>query len=185
MRSLAEDLGVLTLGTMTGTTLYQALAVAREFREPGDLVNGIVIHPRMPEKRAWETMLNAYADRLYFAWHSFLPLRSPIADEASALDVFSRRPEYQQLSVAANDFFALRQRLCTDVAPRHHGLFWGSSPDDHLTPNSIYGQGLRGPAMYAAVASAMEHSRKRDLARAEPERRVSNWTRWFGLTTTP
>jgi hypothetical protein len=168
----AKTLGVLSLGTVTGTTLYQALAESQALREPGELLTAFVLHPRMADQRAWQTLENAYAHRLFSAWHSFLRLRSPIAEEARTLDAFTRDERFARLSDVARDFFDLRQRFCTDVQPAAHGLFWGSTPADRLTPNSIYGQGLHGPAAYAAVASAMERSRRQPLPRAEPERRV-------------
>lgn len=170
--SEATSLAVFSLGTVTGTTLYQALAESQALREPGDLLSGIVLHPRMAEQRAWQTLENAYGFRLYYAWHSFLRLRSPIVEEANVLDAFAVDPRFSALSREARDYFELRRTFCADVQPAVHGLFWGSTPTDHLTPNSIYGQELHGPAVYAAVASSMERSRKGPLARAEPERRV-------------
>jgi len=168
----AESLAVLSLGSVTGTTLYQALAESQALRKPGELLNGIVLHPRMAEQRAWEALENAYGYRLYCAWHSFLRPRSPIREEANTLNAFASDPKFTTLEGDARSFFEMRRTFCSNVQPGEHGLFWGSMPSDHLTPNSLYGQELRGPAVYAAVASAMERSRKGTLARAEPERRV-------------
>jgi hypothetical protein len=131
-----------------------------------------VLHARLADQRAWRTLWNAYGFRLFYAWHSFLGTRSPIAEEARTLDVFAGDSRSRLLGEEAGSFFDMRRRYCAQVRPAEGGVFWGSQPDDHLTPNSIFGQGLHGPATFAAVASAMERARQQTFARAEPERRV-------------
>lgn len=168
----ARSLAVLMLGTVTGTHLYQALTESQTLRDPGELLTAIVLHPRMEEARSWETLENAYGHRLFYAWHSYLRPRSPIREEAETLDVFGQSQDSDALSDPARAFLDERRRFCTEVSLDESGLFWGSTPDQHLTPNSIYGEALKGPATYVAVASAMERARKQTLVRAEPERRV-------------
>jgi hypothetical protein len=187
VRAAKSCIVVLTFGAVTGTTLYGALAAVQNARDPGayDLY-GFVVHARLAEQRAWRTLQNSYANLLFAAWHSYLPERSPLRDEADMLGYRPTSSAEATLSDSALTF--LRQRrefLAPDksgeetsktgetTSPKPEmGLFWGSTPETVLTPNSILGQGLRAPAVYVAVASTMERSRKDQRALVAPVRRV-------------
>lgn len=183
VRAAPSRIVVLTLGVVTGTTLYGALAAVQNARDPGPYdLYGLVLHARLAEQRAWRTLENSYANLLFAAWHSYLPERSPLRDEA---DLLGYRPTLDREAGLSDDALSyLRERRKflapsrTDASSEETaskpsmGLFWGSSPESVLTPNSILGQGLRAPAVYVAVASTMERSRKDQRALVAPVRRV-------------
>jgi hypothetical protein len=170
--SSAKKIVVLALGAVSGTTLQNALVAAQRAREPGYPISGLVLHARLPERRAWQTLKNSYGGRLFYAFHSYLPLISPLDAEAQTLDEL--RSDGGSLPEGAiEEFFDRRRRFCAEPGDEPElGLFWGSQPKQTVTPNSIFGEALRGPAVYLAVASAMERARKEARARATPERRV-------------
>jgi hypothetical protein len=172
VRDASRTIGVLCLGTVSGSTLQAALAAVQAAREPGeyDLI-GYVIHARPLEEGAWRTLRNSYAHQLFAAWHSYLPDRSVFAEEHAVLAGVSH-PMERALSTEARALLVRRKRFPTQVTPADEGVFWGTTPDSQLTPNSILGQGLRGPAVLTAVASAMERARKQAREVAAPTRRV-------------
>jgi hypothetical protein len=166
----SERIAVLNLGTVTGSALQQGLVAVQAERRPGPLLTGYVLHARLAERRAWETLLNSYGKRLFAAWHSYLPERSPLREERDVLD---QVPD-GSLTAAA---LAYRERRLLasqgEFGDGSVGVFWGSRLNEPVSPNSIFGQGLRGPALYTAVGAAMERSRKSaEARRTAPERRV-------------
>jgi len=174
VRQADECIGVLTLGAVTGTTLHSALAAVQSARDPGPYdLYAYVLHARLSQRRTWETLENSYANLIFAAWHSYLPNRSPLQDERRTLDELSSAAE-SGLSNAARSFLDARRRYVAGDEPGSEiGVFWGSKSISKLTPNSIFGQSLTGPAIYAAVCSAMERARGEDLAnRPAPIRRV-------------
>jgi len=174
VRAAGRCIAVVTLGTVTGTTLHSALAAVQSARDPGryDLY-AYVVHARLAQRRAWETLQNSYDNSIFAAWHSYLPDRSALAEEASTLNGLSTRAA-DGLSQPARDFLAGRRRLIgQERVGDEFGLFWGTERSSGLTPNSIFGQSLTGPTVYVAVASAMERARGEILkGQAAPARRV-------------
>ena len=164
------QIAILNLGTVTGSALQQGLVAVQAERRPGPLLTGYVLHARLAERRAWETLQNSYGHRLYAAWESFLPDRSPLREEQLALE----QVPIGELSNEALDYREQRLLVCNgDLGSPSVGVFWGSRRDDAVSPNSIFGQGLRGVALYTAVGAAMERARKAaEKLRTAPERRV-------------
>lgn len=167
---VSQHIAILNLGAVTGSALQQGLVAVQAERAPGPLLTGYVLHARLAERRAWETLMNSYGGRLFAAWESFLPDRSPLRDELITLEQI---PD-GGLSSEALDYRERRLLVCRgDLADPLVGLFWGSRRDDEVSPNSIFGQALRGPTLYTAVGASMERSRKAaDRLRMAPERRV-------------
>jgi hypothetical protein len=168
-----QCIAIVTLGAVTGTTLHTALSAVQGARDHGryDLF-AYVLHARLTDERAWQTLQNSYGSLLFAAWHCYLPERSPLRDEAKTLGELSDSAE-RGLSRAAMAFLKSRRELLSrrDL-DRGVSLFWGTKPETELTPNSIFGQGLRAPATYAAVASAMERARRDQRSAIVPVRRV-------------
>jgi hypothetical protein len=169
----ASGIAILTKGTVTGTSIQRALVAAQRYRQPGEQITGIIGYARLNDKRAWETLENSFARRLVCAFHGYLGHRSPLQSERATLDNLTNSSGLSALSAAAREFFDRRGEFCS--APEGspgEGLFWGASSNDRLTPNSIFGQGLRPRATYVGVASAMERSRQEAEAKAAPARYV-------------
>jgi hypothetical protein len=164
---------VLTLGAVTGTTLQSALSAVQGARDHGGYdLYAYVLHARLADQRAWQTLRNTYGRLLFAAWHSYLPERSPLQDEGKTLSEISEAAE-GQLTDPAQQFLKTRVELLGghDLDQRV-GLFWGSKAESELTPNSIFGQGLHAPAVYAAVAASMERARRDQRKEIVPARRV-------------
>lgn len=172
VREAKECIVVLTLGTVTGTTLHGSLAAVQSARGHGPYdLYAYVLHARLAEQRAWQTLENTYGGKIFAAWHSYLPDRSPLQEEASTLNELSELGE-SRLSQQAAGFLKARRALAGSDFDGTAGLFWGATPETELTPNSIFGQGLHGPAVYVAVGSAMERARRDQRGRAVPVQRV-------------
>lgn len=168
----ANEIAILAAGAVTGATLQQLLVGAQRHRAPGEEITGLVVHARLGDERAWQTLENSYGNRLLAAYHSYLPLHSPLDDEAEVL-AGVRDGQLDGLSDEAQEFFERRRRYCSDPqAESTMGLFWGTDSTSTLTPNSIFGEGLRGLAVYVAVASSMERRRQEAGSRATPTRQV-------------
>lgn len=173
IRNAHDCIAVLTFGAVSGTTLHGALAAVQKSRDRGryDLY-AYVLHARLAEQRAWQTLENTYAGNVFAAWHSYLPDRSPLRDEQDTLEEISE-PTENQLSKRASEFITSRTAFVSGRdANQLIGLFWGTTPETELTPNSIFGQGLHAPAVYVAVGSAMERARKDQRKEVAPVRRV-------------
>jgi hypothetical protein len=171
VRKAKECIAVVTLGAVTGTTLHGALAAIQNSREPAPYdLYAYVLHARLAQRRAWETLENSYYNAIFAAWHSYLPERSPLADEERTLQGLSNSA-IDTLSDEARSFLSARREFLSGGEER--GVFWGTDPSDEVSPNSIYGESLTGRAVYVAVCSAMERARNEDLkSRAAPVRRV-------------
>jgi hypothetical protein len=167
-----NSIAILTLGAVTGTTLQSALAAVQASRDsrPYDLY-AYVLHARLSEQRAWQALENSYSGLIFAAWHSYLPDRSALDEERKTLEAISDS-QAKSLSAGAKRFLDERQRFLAAVDVAKSGVFWGSTVDSHLTPNSLFGQDLHGPAVYVAVCSAMERARKEQRSQAAPVRRV-------------
>ena len=168
-----DSVAVLCLGSVTGGQLQQALVAIQHARGPENYdLNGFILHARPEQQRTWETLRNSYAGRLYWAWQTYLPARSPLRDELDVLDAVPGEV-IESLGVEAERFLERRRRFIGGEIPvDDESIFWGSAPDDHLTPNSIFGQELRPAEVYAALGSSMERARKQSEERAAPERRA-------------
>lgn len=173
VRKAQNCIVVLSLGVVTGSTLHGALAAVQSARERGPYdLYAYVLHARLADRRAWQTLENSYANQIFAAWHSYLPDRSPLGDEAVTLQGISERTQ-GQLTPAASAVLQTRgQMLAGEDLDQDMALFWGTAPDSQLTPNSLFGQGLHAPAVYVAVGSAMERARKDQRRDAQPVQRV-------------
>jgi hypothetical protein len=173
IKAAPKCIAVVTLGAVTGTTLNGALAAIQGARSPGryDLY-AYVLHARLAEQRAWRTLQNTYDNRIFTAWQSYLPDRSPLREESATLEEISE-PVRTGLSSGAQAFLSGRTDLLvsTDI-DRNSELFWGAPAETELTPNSIFGQALHGPAVYVAVGSAMERARREQRGGVVPAQRV-------------
>lgn len=167
----AKQVTVLCLGSVEGGTLQRALVAVQQIRGRGEQVVGVVLHARPSERRDWETLQNAYGDRLYSAFHSYLPLHSPLEEERLVLG--SAKTAETAPRGDALVYLEKRLRFCHRPSDEPElGLFWGSVPGDTLTRHSYFGDELHAFAVLAAVGSAMERRRQEASGPAAPEQRV-------------
>jgi hypothetical protein len=172
IRKAARCIVVLALGAVTGTTLHGALTAIQATRHGPYKLYAYLLHARLTEQRAWETLENTYANQIFAAWHSYLPDRSPLQDEETTLQGISQQA-LDTLSADATGFLKARiELLASHDLDQNTALFWGTTPDTRLTPNSIFGQGLHAPAVYVAVGSAMERARQDERRNPAPMQRV-------------
>ena len=157
----ARGILVLTLGCVTGTTLQRALVGVQEARRDRNyLLRGAVVHARPSRRESWRGLVNAYAGNLTVAFRTFLPTYSPLEEEQKLIaDVDDSR-----LSRGARKFKHDRLAYCEGA---HHGrvdstlgVLWNTSSDDKITPHSIFGDQLRTPSIFVAVASAIHERRQ-------------------------
>lgn len=172
VREAQDSIAILTLGMVTGGILQSVLSAVQDARQPGAYeLTAWVVHARPEERRSWQTLRNSYAGRLLCAWHSYLPNRSPFEEERSVLEGMSEA-QIANLSSDASGFLRTRRGKPGHFADQEEGMLWGTTPDTALTPNSIFGQGLGGPAVLVAVGAAMERARNEARDAAVPARRV-------------
>jgi len=172
VRDAPDAIAVLCLGTVSGGVLQTALSAIQDARDPGSYeLTAWVVHARPEERRTWQTLRNSYGGLLFTAWHTYLPDRSPFDEERDVLGSLSRS-QLDDLSDHAKAFRNRRRELHQSRTPLDEGIFWGTVPIDHLTPNSIFGQNLFGPTVLTAVGAAMERARKEQRAAAAPAQRV-------------
>jgi len=164
----ANAIIALTLGTVTGTTLQRMLVAVQSARPGGGYsLRAMICHARPSERRAWETLQNSWARRVFAAWQSYVPDgKSPLIDERETLQEFPRDP-----TASYDSFLDARLKYCDQPDPETP-LFWGAATDATVTPNSIFGQGIGQTAVYTAVATAMERARKETPQMLAPEDRV-------------
>lgn len=172
----ASAVSILSLGVISGVTLQRCLVAVQSVRPDGGYdLSAVVCHARPPEKRAWATLQNSFGGRVLTGWESYLPeAHSPIADEARVLEeadpapgsVAARFVEERLGQIDAG--FEIEDGTGGALSP----LFWGATEVSHLSPDSIFGQGIGQRAVFVAVASAMERARKDAPDSSAPERRV-------------
>lgn len=170
--SKAGSICILALGAVTGTSLSTALVAAQQARQRGTPISAIVVHARLNQQRAWQTLENEFSGRLYPGFHSYISDRSPLQEELTLLNTPPSSIE-ARLTGDIEEFRQRRVAYCQD--PRmnaEEGIFWGCSPEERLSPNSLYGERLRAKVVYAAVGSSMERARQQERGRAAPEQRV-------------
>lgn len=177
----ANSIKVFAVGAVTGASLQKALVAVQSIRraDPSHYeLSALIAHARPPRWRDWETLLNSYgayddqSPRLRALWLVTLPDRSPLDEESRLLNYAMDDATLLSLGTEAKAFFNRRHRLCGPgggLAVPAEPLFWGSQPNARVTPHSIFGEGLRAPALFAAVGAAMERARV-DAARAGRER---------------
>jgi hypothetical protein len=173
VREAERAITVLNIGSVSGTTLQSAVTSIQSARRPGHYeLTGLVLHARPPDIRAWRTLENSYSHRLFYAWHTYLPDWSPLEDEK--LTLAGLHPDdLEALSETGRKFVADRRRFPSQgVGASDMGPLWGTNVDTKVSPDSIFGQGIRGVAIYAAVAAAMQRSRYEARDLAAPARRV-------------
>lgn len=172
VREAQDSIAILTLGMVTGGILQSALSAVQGARRPGPYeLTAWVVHARPEDRRSWQTLRNSYAGRLLYAWHSYLPNRSPFDEERSVLEGMSEA-QIGGLSSGARRLLQLRRGEPEHLSAEGEGVLWGTTPETELTPNSIFGQGLGGAAVLVAVGSAMERARNEARDAAVPARRV-------------
>lgn len=166
----ANDILVFALGLVTGGSITKALAGVQSVRKDHAYgVSALVVHARPSRKRAWQSLRNAYAHRLFEAWLTYLPERSPMQDELAALDAV----DGDDLGAGASDFLDRRKALVSGSAgDTPTPLFWGARADDKLSPHSLYGEGLDPVTTFAALGSSMERARQMADLAVVPELRV-------------
>ena len=155
----AATILVFQLGTVSGGTIQRALVGVQGARGHDDhfALHGFIVHARPATRRELDTITNSYGkvgpeQQLRIGWTSVLPDRSPLREEHISL----RTLDTAELTPPQKAFFETRSQLCgggyvDDRAP----VLWGSKPEDHLTPNAIYGHDLDPATTYVAVGSAM------------------------------
>ncbi|MDQ3821709.1 MAG: hypothetical protein M3321_00510 [Actinomycetota bacterium] len=152
----ARTIVVFALGSVTGQSLFKGLEGVQGLRSEWAGTRGVVVHARPWSRREWESLHNAYDKRLTRVWLTYFPERSPLVEEAMLLETV----DAEELSPEQAAFRDERWRFCKgEMKGDAYPLFWGSEPDDRLTPHSLYGNLLRARATYAAVGAAMERTR--------------------------
>jgi hypothetical protein len=154
----AHDIMVFSLGVVSGGTLQRARNIVQSNRHDSnyDKLRALVLHARPSGAREWETFWNSYAKRVETVWRCYLPARSVLEEELALLDTL----DSEQLDGDEARFWDLRKALCADGAVASgSAIFWGSRPSDHLSPHSIYGDGLNAVTTFVAVGAAMEAKR--------------------------
>lgn len=171
----APNILVFALGSVSGSSLQRALVSVQRARTAVAVTHppprGVVVHARPALKREWDTLVNSYGrkpDRLRALWFTYLPDRSPFEEERRTLAPL----EPDSLTTGAAALRERRLRLCQGVySIEEEPLFWGSLGDDQVTPNSIFGQRVKAPAVFCAVGSALETSRAAEGRPLLPELR--------------
>jgi hypothetical protein len=169
----AGSIAIVALGSVTGISLLSALTATQRVRRPGDPIIAIVIHARPQQRRAWQTLENAFGGRLYPAFHSYFPDRSPLSEEEILLNSTQVQKIRAEADPSVKALIRRRIDFCKNPeTAQAEDVFWGSTPTDSLTPNSFFGEGLHSATIYAAVGAAMERARQEAKSKAAPEQRV-------------
>ncbi len=184
----AQRILVFGLGTVTGASLQRALVGVQTARKraPDFSLHGFVIHARPATALEWRTMRNSFGQsadgnsHLHYGWLTILPDRSPLREEGRFLTLLDNSSS-SKLSDRARRFLEERMSLCQrdlsvqdeegEQGARDPIILWGVPPNENLTPNSIYGQGLDAVTTYVAVGSAMAAQLARETS-GVPELRV-------------
>ncbi|HEX5929143.1 MAG TPA: hypothetical protein VFY48_07100 [Solirubrobacterales bacterium] len=159
----AERVLVFCLGTVTGVLLQRGLMGVQTAKEDPDFaLQGLVMHSRPATEREWKGLTNGYGyeqdgqRRLFCAWKTLLPDRSPLRDELALLEEL----DDSELEKSVIPFWEKRLSLCGGGSgSKRPPLFWGARDKDRLTPNAIFGEALSARATFAAVGAAMEQAR--------------------------
>lgn len=168
---------VFALGTVTGGSLQHALLGVQTSRgkSSGAKLEAFVVHARPATYREWSTLRNSFGvdgkqHQLHYGWLSVLPDRSPLREE----QVLLKSLDSDKLgSAPARQFLEDRLKLTGGAySGDRAAVLWGSTPESHLTPDSIYGEHLDGLSTYVAVGSAITAGRQAGDERAAPELRV-------------
>jgi hypothetical protein len=158
----ANHIIVLALGSVTGASLQRTLHGVQRCRQGSStnyLLSGLVVHGRPELSRDWQTLKNAYANRLWCLWRSYLPFDSPLRDESELIE----RVPMDDASAHALAFWEARRLICGGRDTRPAGLFWGANEALRLTPHSFFGEDLDQYATYAAVSSSMQSIRQKQI----------------------
>jgi hypothetical protein len=183
---------VFSLGSVTGWNLRQ-IQLATEDRWAGlhgREISALVIHGRPESFRDWESIGRAFRDRLRAVWLTYIPSRSPMAEESVHLGAVNAQS--LSLSKPAREFLLARRAYCGpraeltwdewqaefdrgDGAPDPHSVFWGMPPRGtgatHVRTQSNYGYEVDAVTAYAAIGAAM-HSARQRAAADDPRWRV-------------
>lgn len=183
---------IFAWGSVTGLTLRNLkLSVADALTNVGrDVsVNGLVFHARLSHPKEWSAQQNQFAPgTLVNLWSSCFPWSSPIVEEQRLLDrsdfegkdisdlaasFLSRRryflDMYETFSDQDDDWSSRLTLSHDDADPKH--VFWGMSGDTHqqsVRGRSLYGRELDCVTAYAAIGSAINHTRFTQNAQAAP-----------------
>ena len=195
----AHNALLLSLGNVTGWTMRQLLLAVRDSwrGRPGRELAGLVVHTRPSTKREWQNLSRSFGDRLHALWETYLPWRSPLAEEAVHLRQFATSATEESLSPAAQQFLTERRWICDprvldwterlddarsavdgngpeDEPADPRSVLWGSPPrggNPKVRNQSLYGYEVDALTAYAAVGSAM-HSKRLDVAAFDPRQRM-------------
>ena len=175
---------ILTLGTVTGWTMRQQLTAIQDAwsgHHDRDIF-GLILHARPSTEREWQNLFNSYGRHLRAVWRTFLPWRSPLAEEHLVLEEL--RATRIKLSAEGRAFLDERRRYCQPRvgdwrqrvrepgAENVRSLLWGMAPRGGPTEvrnQSIYGFQISPMTAFAAIGAAM-HTR-----RTERQQNAARW----------
>jgi hypothetical protein len=151
---------LLALGLRTGVTLQRMFLTARS-RWPKANVGGLVLHGHPSDRRIWDSVRNTFRDRrgnsrLLGLWLTYLPRRSPLAEEQEVLKSVST-------SELDEDLIELRRER---IMGRPSQILWGPQGRS-LRPSSYFGEGLSERTALFAVGAAMQSARLRARERSD------------------
>lgn len=171
---------VFSLGCVTGWNLRQLhLAVEDSWQGKRNRnISALVLHARPSTTREWVTLGRSFRDQLMAVWLTFLPWRSPIAEEAIHLNQVTPHADY--LTDVARNFLTERKSYCTprsggtnwdervaafdsqDGSPDPYSILWGMSPRGgagNVRTQSNFGYEVDAVTAYAAMGAAMQSAR--------------------------
>lgn len=182
---------ILSGGFVTGWTMRQHLLQLQDcWRGRRDRhAYGLILNARPFTRREWDNLAQSFQRRVAAIWRTYLPWRSPIAEERRILvelaqDAESLAPETRAFlnerksytNPRTRDWFARVEQFDKDSSlPDPRALLWGSGSavggNTQVRNQSLYGYQVDVVTAYAAVGAAM-HSSRQKVRDADPRRAV-------------
>lgn len=171
MNTDPERVGVLALGVRTGVTIQRMFLTARA-SWPAAEIRGLAFHAHPSDSRIWESIRNTFRDgsgvaRLLALWLTFLPRRSPLAEEQTVLRSVAERELDRPLRDLRNERLRTPQQV-----------LWAPTTA-RVRPGSYYGHALDPNTAFVAVGSAMHSARLRARSVGTPHWAVFDIPRVF------
>jgi hypothetical protein len=149
-----QRVALLALGLRTGVTLQRMFLTVRSLWPEAE-IGALVLHSHSSDTRIWDSIRNTFRDRtgisrLLALWLTYLPRRSPLAEERETLQALNPSELPSELS-------ELWESRIVGVPTQ---LLWGR-PNIRLRPTSYFGHAISDRIAVVAVGSAMHSARLR------------------------